>query len=64
MTQTYGLLFTDIVQSFSQTDVTDFAVGNVTGQTIIENEIEFQALKLNDIVPEYLQNLTEHVLLS
>jgi hypothetical protein len=61
MPNTYGLVYTDIVNSFSQADVSDFAVGAVNGQTIIEKEIEFQALKLDEVTPSYLKQLAEKV---
>ena len=42
----FGLLNTDIVNSFSQAISSDFAVGGVDGYTIIDREISFQYEKL------------------
>jgi hypothetical protein len=47
----FGLLNTDIVNSFSQAVSADFAVGAVNGYAIIDAEIDFQYQKLLSVLP-------------
>jgi len=54
----FGLTTADIVNSFSQTQESDFAVGVISGSEIILNEINFQYEKLlNYLSPEALQQM-------
>lgn len=57
----YGLTYSDIVNAFSGTLVTDFAVGAVDGATIINNEIELQTLILNDLLSDNITALANKV---
>jgi hypothetical protein len=57
----YGLLWTDVVNSFSQAISADFAVGAVAGDTIINAEIDFQKNKLEAALPADALRLMERV---
>jgi hypothetical protein len=63
----FGLLNTDIVNSFSQCVSGDFAVGSIDGGTIINNEIAFQYEKvmnaLSDEALHYLERISGEVAL-
>lgn len=56
-----GLLASDIVNSFSQSLSGDFAVGNVDGDTIINNEIAFQYQKLLNSLPQEVLMMMDKV---
>lgn len=57
----YGLLYTDIVNSFSQAKVEIFAVGATIGQSVINAEIAFQYEKLQASLPEDCLSLLQVV---
>lgn len=57
----YNLTYSDIINSFSQTVESDFAVGAVAGATIINNEIAFQYEKLNSLLPQTVLNQADKV---
>lgn len=57
----YGLLPTDIVNSFSQAISSDFAVGSVDGYVVINQEIEFQHANLESHLSEASLQLLNNV---
>lgn len=56
-----GLLYTDIINSFAQTQESDFAVGSISGATIINSEINFQYSKLLNSLPSEVLNMMDTV---
>ena len=57
----FGLINTDIVNSFSQAVSADFAVGAVNGYAIIDAEIEFQYQKLLSVLPADVIRMMDQV---
>jgi len=57
----FNLLPQDIINSFSQTQESDFAVGSISGSDIILSEIAFQYEKLLTALPQEFIQLMERV---
>lgn len=57
----FNLTAQDIINSFSQVQESDFAVGNISGSPIILAEIAFQYEKLLNALPQEFIQMTEKV---